>query len=322
MISMNLKYGLLIYEDQDTNTPQIKIPDISVNIDGIQVFNDKSDRGSIQPNEIKDITLTSLDLSWDATTNLSFYRPTSDSNNIRLAYSSGSAPVFRTNRNIVGAADTVVSITRVNDYIARITNTSGTAWNLSSVISNDYLRFHKTDDYITSPFSAVNQGKEFLVQSKGADYIDIIDNGNITEEADITLGADFDKVLKVLSQGSVKVGDTIKISGSNVTSSNIGEYEIIDVSDDYIEYVNAFATEESVVYDSSEFVIYKYLIGFLNLRASGSLKMRLDSQQEWMSIGMIKNTAVFFGSINTYKIQIKNDSYETVTFSLQTMEVS
>lgn len=321
MVSMNLKYGLLVYEDQDTNSPQIKIPDISVNIDNVQVLNDKSERGVVNPSEIKDITLTSLDLSWDITTQLKIYRPISVSNNIRVEYDSGSLPSFRTNRSIGGGSDTVVTISRVSNYVARISNVGGTIWDLSSVSANDYVKFHQTDDYTTSPFSDSNQGKEFLVQAKGSDYIDIIDNGNIIEDADIVLDTNYDTVLKVLSQGSVKVGDILKISGSTINPSNTGEYEIVDVSDTYVEFTNPFGSDETVFYSAQEFVIYKYLIGFLNIRASGQLKMRFDEQQEWFSLGMIKNNAIFIGSVKTYKIQIKNDGYETVTYSLQSMEV-
>ena len=48
MISMNLKYGMLIFEDSDSASPQIKIPDISVGIENIEVFNDGTSFNKIE----------------------------------------------------------------------------------------------------------------------------------------------------------------------------------------------------------------------------------------------------------------------------------
>jgi len=321
MILMNFKYGMMIFEDDNSASPTIKIPDISVNIDKIKVMNDKSDRGVISPNEVKDISLTALDFAWDNTTVLDFYKPLESSNNIKIKHSLGTSPSFRTNRLIGGSSDTTVSIKRVNDYISRISYIGGSALTLSMVQPNDYVKFFKTDARISSPFNVLNQGKEFLVQNKGVDFIDIIDNGDSIEEDSVTLGADFNQVIKVVSQGSIKKGDIIKISNlSNLPSQN-GEFEIVDVSDDCLEITNPFGIEGSVIYNESNFVVYKYLIGFVNLRSNGRLLLKFNNQQEWVPLNMIKDVGVFIGSINAYKIQIKNDGYNTITYSVQTMEI-
>lgn len=315
---LNIKYGLVIYEDESPTNPQIRIPDIARNIEQISVAYDKSDRLSIAPNEIKDIATTARAVLWDNTTELKFDNYISQAEAIRLTYTgTGTAPSFRTNRQIGGNADTEVTITRVSPYVARIQNTAGTAWDLSAVQPNDFLRIEKTDDAFTSPFSTTNQGKELLVQAVGSDYIDFIDNGNSSLDAGIALGADYGKALKVVSQGPVKKGDTIQIAGSGVNPSNHGAFEVVDVSDDYIEFNNPLAVEQTVVIGSNSFVVYEYLIGFLHLRSSGAIEVKFGEQTEWVSIENLGSETLFIGSVSTHKIQAKNSGLKTITASVQ-----
>jgi hypothetical protein len=320
---LNYNYGLVIYEDQDaTNNPNIKMPDISISCDQIIVNNDKSTRGIVYPNQVKDISISSRQVLWDSTTELSFIRHMASigSSSVRLYYTgTGTAPKFRINRNIGGNSDTTVSITRLNDYVARIQVVGGTAWDLSNVSPNDYLKIDSDNDLITNPFSAQNQNKELLVQAKGSDYIDFADNGVMSEDPNVILGADYNKVLKVVSQEPVLPGDIVEFNNTALNPSNQGRFEILNVSDDFIEFINPLAVAETFLYQST--VIYEYLIGFLHLRATGALKIKFGDQTEWVSLGTLGNQAVFFGSISTHRIQIKNDSPNTVSFSFQTCQV-
>ena len=321
---LNLNYGFLIYEDQtNTRNPDIRTPDITRQIEGVCVDFDKSERKVIYPNETKDIAVTSRTLGWSSASTLEFVRPLSTSDNMRLFYTgaAGTAPSFVTNRNIGGSATTTVTITRVTNYVARISVVSGTSWSLGSVVVNDFLRFEKTTDAMTSLFDSVNQGRNFLVQAKGANYIDFVDNGEIIEDANITLGADFASMLKVISQDGVKVGDTIEISGSTVNPSNYGRYEVISVSDDYVEFVSPLGVEEAFTLSTNSIVIYEFLIGFMHIRASAPLKIKFGVQTEWTTLGRLGPECIFIGSISTHRIQAFNDSPGPVTISVQTSVV-
>lgn len=322
---LNYNYHFLVYEDeQSSNNPNIKIPDVSITIDGIPVNNSKSDSGSVYPNQIKDISVSSRPLLWDTTTELSFVRhlASTGSSASRLYYTgTGTAPLFRTNRNMGGAADTVVEITRISEYIARISNIGGTPWNLTNVEINDYLKFDIENDLFSTPFSTTNQGKEFLVVAKGTDYIDFVDNSEAAEETNLTLGANYDKVLKVLSQGPVVTGDIFQVNSTSLNPSNKGKFEITNVSDDFIEYVNPLTIAETFLYTTGSVVIYEFLIGFLHLRATGPFKIRFDDQQEWISVAMLGQYATFIGSVSTHKTQILNDSPQPISFSVQTARV-
>lgn len=324
MSFLNLRYGFLIHED-DTNdrNPDIRNPDISKNIEGVPVSLERSEKVVVYNNEIKDVATTARPLLWDATTELKFDRYIDAQSNVRLTFTgTGTAPVFRTNRAIGGGADTEVEITRVTDFVARIKNTAGTAWTLAGVQVNDLIRFEKTDDAFTSPFAEANQGKEYVVQAKGADYIDFVDNGNASVETIGApgLGADFAKALKVVSQSPVRKGDTLEVAGS-MNPSNQGKFEILDVSDDYIEFVNPTAVEETVLVGTDTFVVYEYLIGFLHLRSNGPIKVRFGEQSEWVQIDTLRDEGVFIGSTCTHRIQAMNDRSDPVVISVQTAMV-
>jgi hypothetical protein len=212
----------------------------------------------------------------------------------------------------------VVTVTRVNDYVARMTVTAGTAWTLGAVQPNDYLKVDYTNDTLTSPFAAANQ-KEFLIQAAGPTYIDFIDNGSASEEV-VTLGANFSKVIKVLAQGQVVAGDEIAVSGAT-NPSNQGKFEIINVSDDFVEFVNPLTLAETILYTAQSFVIYEYTIGFASLRGTGPFSVRFGEQTEWTKVGLLGQYALFFGALNTHKIQIKNESSMAIKVSVQTAEV-
>ena len=323
MSFLNLRYGLLIYEDDTSDkNPDIRVPDISKNIEGVPVSLEKSEKIIVNNSEIKDIATTARALLWDATTEVTFDRYLASSSNIRLTYTgTGTAPVFRTNRNIGGDATSEATITRVTDYVARIQNTAGTAWALANVQVNDVIRFEKTDDSYTSPFETGNQGKQYVVQAKGADYIDFVDNGNAVVET-VTLGADFAKTLKVVSQSSVRVGDTLELSGAGINPSNQGKFEIVDVSDDYVEITNPLAVQETVVLGTNTFVVYEHLIGFLHLRGSAPIKVRFGEQSEWVQIDTLNGEAIFLGSVCTHRIQAMNDRSNPVIISVQTAMVT
>lgn len=324
MAFLNLNYGFLIYEDAgNTRNPNIRNPDMTVSIEGCVVDFDKSDRANLYSNEIKDIATTQRSLAWGPSTEIKFYHPTATSSTFRLEHTgTGTAPSFRVDRAIGGSATTEVSITRVTPYVARIQNVAGTAWTLGSVQVNDFIRFEKSTDSFTSPFTANNQDREYLIQNIGADFVDFVDNGAQSDETAILLDTDFAKALKIVSQGPVKRGDLIQVEGSTINPSNKGKFEVMDVSSDYIEFVNPLGVTETLLLGTNTVVVYEYLIGFVHIRASAPIKIRFDAQQEWFQISRLGSQAVFVGSVSAHKIQAFNDRPEPVSISIQHAMVS
>jgi hypothetical protein len=316
---LNASLQVLMYEDTDNNrNPLIRMPDITKSIQGVPVNNDRSDRITLYANDVKDLATTSRSLLWDSTTELAFSLPISTESKMRVQWTgTGTNPIFRTKRAIGGSATTTVSITELTPYVKRITNIGGTAWNTASVQVNDLIRFERNTDAFTSPFISGNVGQTWLVQAKGANYIDFIDNGQAVVEGSVILGADFDLALRVMSPGPVKMGDIMTISSTAIHPSNNGKFEIIDISTDYIEVVNPLAVTETKVLGAYIPTIYEYLIGFVLLRASGPFKIKFDNQSEWAKIDRVGPEALFMASMSAHSIQASNDGPDPVTISIQ-----
>jgi hypothetical protein len=309
-----------MYESQDAKNPKIRQPDITVEIPQVCIDWEKTERFTIYPNEVIDLAVTTRALGWDNTTELEFLKYSQLSDNIRISYTgTGTAPTFRTNRAIGGGADTEVSVERLTPYVIRINNEAGTAWSPGSIQPNDILKIEKTTDAFTSPFSAEMQGRSFVVQSKGADYIDVIDNGEmVATSSNITLGADYEFALRVFSPGPVKIGDTIELSGAGLHPSNVGKFIINDLSYDYVEITNPFGVDETVLYGTNSITIYDRLIGFIHARSvnGNAFKIRFGDSSDWISVERIGPESVFFGSVKTFRVQASNDGPDAVTLTV------
>jgi hypothetical protein len=319
----NINYSVLFYEDtQDVKNPLVRLPDITRSIVGVQITQDKSDRIILAPGETRDILLTTRAVTWDSTTELTIDRYISTGDNVRIKWTgTGTNPNFRTNRNIGGSATTTVSLTRLTPYVVRLTQTAGTTFSLGSVAIGDVLKFEANTDVFASPFNVNNLGKTFLVQGKGANYIDFVDNGTASLESGILLGVDFTFALRVFSPGSVKFNDTITISGS-MNPSNIGKFNVVDVSPDYIEISNPFAYPEIFLKGSNSLTVYEYLTGLLHLRATGPIQLKYDDETSWTNYDRFGGGAFVLASVSAYRIQAKNnDANQDLEVSIQYAKV-
>jgi hypothetical protein len=315
---LNLNYQLLMYEDPNPKDPKIRTPDISRDIQQVCVSKPKSDSFIIYPNEVQTILTTQRSLSFGPSTELEFLRPISGQDNIRLTYTgTGTNPVFRTNRNIGGANTTEVTISRLTPYVARIQNTAGTTWTLSSILTNDILKIEMTVDAFTSPFDPIYQGHSLVVQAKGSDYIDVIDNGIFPDmPVGVVLGADYAFALSVFSPGPLRVGDSIEVSGSTIHPANHGKYIITDISPNYIQFVNPYAVPETVLYGTNSIVAYDRLVGFVLIRGDSTFKVRVGNSTEWTICDRLGPESLYMTSNRTSKIEASNDGPDAVTLSV------
>lgn len=321
MSYLNLGYSILVYDDVNDRNPKIREPDITQDLQQICVDHQKSERFTIYPNDVIDIAVTARALASNNTTELEFRRPLDGvSDNLRIIFTgTGSNPLFRTNRNLGGGATTAVAVSRVSPYVARITRTAGTAWTTGSILPGDWIKFETTTDDFTSPFATEYHGKKYLIQAKGTDHIDFVDNGELPiTTSDIVLGADFAFALRAFSPGPVKIGDTIELSGAGLHPSNVGKFVINDLSTDYVQITSPYGVEETILVGTNSVVIYDRLIGFVHARgvASGPFKIRFGDSSEWITVDRIGPDAIFMGSVRTFRIQATNDGPDSVILSV------
>lgn len=316
MSFLNASFQVLIYEEQSTRNPLTRTPDITKEFKEIPVSSEKSDKITMFPGDIVTLATTARSLGWNSSTEVEFFRPYAEKDLMRLRWTgTGPAPAFRTLRTIGGGATTVVTITRVSPYVARI-QSSVSAWTTTSVQIGDIFKIEPTTVDFTSPFSPTNQTQEYQINSKGSDYVDVVDNGTMSVES-VVLGADYAEALKIFSQGPVKAFDSIQLADFN--PSNNGKFAITSVSPDYLEFVNPYGVAETLLLESA--VIFNYLVGFLYLKSSGTVKLKFGGQTEWFEVGSLGREAIMVASVSTHEIQAMNDGNIPIEVFIQTAKV-
>jgi len=325
MSYLNVQYGFIGYDDKNNpNNPQVKTYDITRTDNQVCVTSPGGQTFTIYPGDTASIASTLRTISWDSTTQIHISRYLTGSDNIRFLWNgTGTNPAYRVNRNLAGDPTTVVSITRVTPYVARITYVSGaTPWNVSTIVNGDIIKFERNTDTFTSPFSTPNLGQAYIVQTATATTIDFIDNGAVALDTNITLGANYSFALRVFSAQGVKIGDTLEVPNtSNAHPSNWGRYTLCDVSPDYLEFTSPLGLDQTITYSPTAptAVVYDRIIGFLHARSvqSGAFKMRFDNDTTWTTYQPLLGEAFFLGSVRAYQVQASNDGPNPVVLSVQ-----
>lgn len=321
MSYLNLNYGLISYKDPSPTNPQVRLGgDIAKSFQSIITQHANTRELTLSPGESRDVVTTLRPLGLDATSELSFERPFAEQDLIRIRWTgTGAAPNFRTKRALSVDATTEITVTRVAPNTVRFQRTGGTAMVTTAVQIGDILKLEKNTDAFTSPFNEVNLGKSFVVQSKGADYIDVIDNQAYSVDVSpITLGADFDFAFRVFSNGPVKVGDTLSVIGDDINQSNKGTFQVTDLSSDYVEIVNSYGVVETLVLGADNFIrLYDHLIGFLHLLGNSAFKVKVNDQEAFVVDRLTSSEALFIGSVKAYKVEVQNDSSDTICVDAQ-----
>jgi hypothetical protein len=279
---------------------------------GMAVTNERSDKvEALQPGESQLVVTTARAILQDLTTEYQLWQPSIADQTFRLeATGTGTAPAFRTARAIGVDATTVITMSRVNSATVRIASSAGTALNSATVQVGDFVKFEKTNDTFTSLFSGANQGIMFRVVAKGTGFVDVLDNGGASIDPPTALGGDFATQMKVLSPGPVAIGDTLELVGINI--NNVGKYQVVGLSNTYLDVVAPLGVEEIFV-GSQSVRVYDRLIGFLYVRANGPISLKIDDQTVPTRLARLNpHEVIFLGTVQAYKVEVVNDGVSPV----------
>ena len=307
MSHMNLSLGIITYEDQNVNSPTIRTLDITRSLLGIPIYGEQTNKiENLAPGESRIVAATTRTLTQDNTTQYEIYHPSSvDVSTVRMMGVAGMTPGFATKRNILTNATSVVSITRINPATCRVLSVAGAPINTTAVQVGDILKFEKTTDFFTSNFGPINQNA-FRVLAKGAGYIDVAEDGVMSEESSISLGVDYDFQMRCFSNGSVKVNDILEIMGTGQNPNNVGSWKVLNVSHDYVEFANPYAVDLTFT-NTSNVQIYDRLIGFVLIRAMSPVTLVINEGAPIKIERLGGQEALFLGSIKAFKIELRND---------------
>lgn len=311
MSFLNVNFGVISFEDQSITNPQIRTLDVTRSLLGNTIHSERTDRvEKLAPGESQVVAVTARALTQDNTTQYQILHPwAADQANVRLQWTGvGTAPGFATKRNLGIDATTVITITRINPATIRVQSVGGTPLSSAAVLVGDWVKFERSTDAFASAF--VLQGV-FRVLSTGSGTIDLLDNGAMSTDTAVLLGSDFDKQIRTFSQGSVKIGDTIEISGQN--PNNNGKMLVSDLAFDYVTFTNAFAVDETFTNSVGAVQIYDRLIGFVYVRSNGPVGMKVNDGNAIQITKLGQHEGFFMGCVEAYKIEMVNLGTEIVS---------
>jgi hypothetical protein len=319
MAYLNLNISRTAYTDSSPTTkPQLKVFDM-VNVAESTLIQLPSSLGRlIQPGQTDLLTTTARSLGFDGTTQFDILQPYGD-NYVRIRWSGGTAPAFRTLRNPGFDATTTINVGRVNAGTMRMDFVSGTIPSLAGVLVGDEIYFQPTDGSFTSPLDESYFGN-FSIVDKGVDYLVFRDSGVMTVSTlNLALGSDFATVMRIYSSTGVQVGDSVEFSiDANMALDNKGIFEILGVTDRDLLIINPYKIDETCIPGTDNVSVYSRLLNYLSISANGKLKIKFNPNDSWLTMQEYKTgeaLCVVMASVHT--IYAMNDTEFAISVSVE-----
>jgi hypothetical protein len=307
MSKLNLLLNVNIYNDPNpTNKPTQNNVDWSINVVGMDVAEPCSKTVVLAPSETKTLFSGEVETAVDNTTSFDLLPKSGASNTFILAWSSGSKPEFRLERDLSQDATSELTLTKVGGLL-EIESTGGTPIDFlnSGVVVGDELR-------LGDEFNSFNRGK-FKVLSVDSDKI-TVQNYSAENEV-VILGVNFLENIKIYSSSGVQIGDTLDIN-ENFNSFIRGSYEITDVYPDRLEFHSSKLLPSSLD-EQSEITIFNNLKQFLYLEVNKTCQLEINGENqgdiEPLSVGVQKKNGILLKTGKMYQATITNKTLESAT---------
>ena len=327
MALLNFYMSRLCYNDANpSQSPKQRNFDFLSSVEGLSVTNPISETRSILPGQTILLQSTARSIAPNlAASEFSITLPKMGADLARLRWTGvGPAPAFRTARSTAHSATTQYSAQRMSPSAVQILLVGGGV-NLASVVEGDIVYLQESDSSFTSPLNPSSVGRSYVVLSKDANSVIVRDNGMISEEVNIVLGADFSSVIRFFSADGVQVGDKIRIAKNSAFNSEnkVKDFQVIDVTDrDIIFYNPQVIPETKVAGVASPFLFYSRLINFVCIEADSTIYLDFDSSgNEFPVINGNSGSALFSATTNLISIAATNKNPGPITVSVQSCTI-
>jgi len=314
MSKLNFLVYLNTYSDPSaSNNPSLSNFKWTREITGIPVANPVSEAIGLAPGESKTLFNGTRTLQSDLTTEFDIALKPLSASNYRISWSGGTAPQFRTPRDLQTDATTEITVT-VNGPIATFASTGGTPMDVTSVVVGDQVR-------IGDQFNTLNQGA-YKVIAKGANSF-TVENFTAVNEGPITLGAGFATQIAICSAAGVQIGDTLVLT-SGFSPVTLGSYKITDVAADYVEFYSTgvLPVESGIlapgmaIYSSAKNLVYIESNQKTAITINGSIVSNLEP----FIINDSKQPGVFMLKSTVYSLEVTNNSLDSASLFVASVE--
>lgn len=324
MAILNLQINTIAYLDQKTsNNPSLRAFDLGVKLLGQPIDRPRSEMFSVAPGETRTIFNGTRTTAIDGTTAFDISQPDLATPNLyRFSRSSGTFPVFRTDRIPAVDNTTVLAIT-VNGPLMKLTHTGGTALDTTNIIVGDVLKIENG-----SGLNPANLGR-FTILSKTSNSI-TVENLNATAESATII--DFNKFLVYSNGGSnnqIQINDKVIIS-AGFSPAIWGTYTITEITPLYFEILvstpNGLPIETGILPGTAGLVFYSSAKKFVLIAAQQKCSVRhnadtLDNNLlEPIEVNNPEKPAIYIKQGTSYALTIKNLSLETLNLIVATAE--
>lgn len=237
---LNLIIHFMAYDESEgiTDNPSRRIAHYTRDFRNKSILNPLSNKETIEPGGSLTVFSGVRSTSIDGTTEFDVSLLTGSTSLYRFQHSSGTAPVFRTERLLSGAADSEVTVTVNNNATAKFEATGGTVLDFSGAQVGDLLRIVGvgTGDP-AGPFNPLNTGLWSVIAKTATSATCVRPLGASFQgvaESSIVLGASFATNFRVYSTAGVQVGDNVDLS-AGFSSVTQGNYLVSAVGPDFFE---------------------------------------------------------------------------------------
>lgn len=259
------------------NNPKLRHFDWSRTIENVSVSNPRAIPVAVLPGQEVTVFNGSRTLSSDPTTQYAISLSPLNSNSYRLTWTSGAAPVFRTDRNLILSG---VAVTVALNGNATVTVTiPSLPVTFSAVQSGDtiFVPGLSTGD-AAGPFNTMNEGSWTVLTAAAQSLTLMRPEGTDFQALAETVTLTAHSQLQAFSADGVQVGDVLDlIAGFSVTSRKT--YSITSVNSQWVEFFSSspLALEVGVAPGTAGLAIYSSAVRFLRVEASQECSLRFNA---------------------------------------------
>lgn len=235
MSLINVSLNLVAYADAMKNVnPSVKFTDLKWSMLGLPTNASQMVPIVLSPGTSQTVMSLARSLSYSGATSF-VVSAVPASSYAQIAGSFGQ----RTGRSD-GDATTQWAISITNTLVKAQFTGTGTAPDFTTIQVGDGVT-------LGAGFSTFNQG-DFVVVNKGVNYVEFINAIGVAE----TVAAQVD----IYSNGPVQVGDIIDITNGAFSFPNQGQFQIVRVTDTFVQFTNSSVVAETVTGITSGLSIY------------------------------------------------------------------
>jgi hypothetical protein len=322
MLSIYTK-ALAFSDPNATNNPQLRSFDWSRQSTGIPVNNPASQNYSIPPlgtvQVFNGVTTTAI----DNTTVFNLAVVATGSSRYRLTYASGTAPAFRTDRNI-GLASGVVTITpQVNQSIV-LTHSTGAAF--GSVLAGDVVFIPGVSTGDIGPFDPLNEGEWSVLYATSTALTLVRFPGAVYEMRAETVTLTAASQLQVYSAAGVQIDDVLQLR-ANFPASILRSYEIARVTATALEFYSPqiLPSIAAITPGTTSLVIYSDAKQFLAIETNQEVDLFINGSatglpvEPWVA-GEATKVGTYHNTGTVYSLSVTNKTTQTATVRILSAE--